>query len=91
MEVLGTAAVPKPIRVLLDSHPAIDIVHNPVYHARSKQTLAKYHFVRDRVHIEGEMSVEKCSASQMGADMLTKYASVAVVRHNRKLLGMILH
>ena len=89
MEILGTAAVPKPIRVLLDSQPAIDIVHNPVYHARSKQILAKYHFVRDRVHIEKEMSVEKCSASQMGADMLTKHASVAIVRYNRKLLGMI--
>ena len=55
-----------------------------IYHARSKQILAKYHFVRDRVYIDGEMSV-KCSPSQTGADMLTKHASVAVVCYDKKL------
>ena len=69
--------------------PALDLVNNPVYHARSKQILAKYHFVRDRVHNEKEMTLVKISASQMGADMLTKNASVGVVRHNKKLLGMM--
>ena len=85
---LGATTVPWPIRVLLDSQPSIDIVHNLVYPARSKQILAKYHFVRDRVHTEGEMIAEKRSASQMGADMLTKHASVVVVRYNRKILDM---
>ena len=76
----GKSAVPLPVRVLLDSQTAINIVHNPVYHARSKQILAKYHFIRDRVHFEGEITVEKRFASKMGADMLTKHASVTVLQ-----------
>ena len=85
----GNAAVPTPVRVYLDSQPALDLVNNPVYHAHSKQILAKYHFVRDRVQGEKEMVLEKISARQMGADMLTKHASVGVVRYNKKLAGMM--
>ena len=67
----------------------MDLVNNLVYHARSKQILAKYHFVPDRVHNEKEMVLEKVSAGQMGGDMLTKHASVGMVRYNKKLLGMM--
>ena len=67
----------------------LDLVTNPVYHARSKQILAKYYFVCDRVHSEKEMVLEKISAGQMGADMLTKHASVGVVRYNKKVIGMM--
>ena len=88
MQMAGKGAVDRPIRILLDSQPAINIVHNPMYHPRSKQIPAGYHFVRDRVHQEKEITVEKCHTNQMGADMLTKHASVAVVRYNKKLLGM---
>ena len=72
----------------MDSQPAIDIVHNPMYHPRSKQILARYHFVRNRVLLEKDITMEKCPANQMGADMLTKHASVAVLRYSKKLLGM---
>lgn len=89
LQMQGAAGVPAPMRVYLDSQPALDLVNNPVYHARSKQILAKYHFVRDRVHKEKELVLIKISASQMGADMLTKNAGVGVVRHNKKLLGMM--
>ena len=41
-----------------------------------------------RPHNEKELTVAKCSAAQMGADMLTKHASVGVIRYNRKILGM---
>ena len=88
VKIQGAAAIPRPIRVLLDSQPAIDILNNPRYHPRSKQILSRYHFVRDWVFSEKDMTVEKCSANQMGADMLTKHANVAVVRYNKKLLGM---
>ena len=88
LELVGESVVPRPIRMLVDSQPALDIVNNPVYHARSKQILAKYHFVRDRVFQQKEIYFEKISAGQMGADMLTKHASVGVVRYNKKLLGM---
>ena len=40
---------PYPVRIYADNQPALDILHNPVYHCRTKQILAKYHFVRDKV------------------------------------------
>ena len=40
------------------------------------------------MHVEKEIEVEKIPSEQMGADMLTKHASVGVVRYNKKLLGM---
>ena len=52
MQMAGKAVVDRPIRILLDSQPAIDIANNPMYPPRSKQILARYHFVKDRVHNE---------------------------------------
>ena len=89
MEIQGSIVVALPMRVLLDSQHAIDILNNPRYHLRYKHILSKYHFVRDRVFVEKEMRVEMCSANQMGAaDFLTKHASVVFVRYDKKLLGM---
>ena len=88
LQMQGKDAVAQPIRIFMDSQPAIDLLNNPVHHPKSKQILARYHFIRDRVHNEKELTVEKCSAAQMGADMLTKHASVGVIRYNRKILGM---
>ena len=85
----GNAAVHTLVRVHLDSHSALDLVNNPFCFARCEQILAQHHFVRDSVHSEKEMVLEKISASQMGVDMLTKHASVGVVRYNKKLLGMM--
>ena len=89
MQMVGEYDVPYQVRVLVDNQPALDILHNPVYHCRSKQILAKYHFVRDRVFKEKELAFDKISAEQMGPDMLTKHASVGVVRYNKKLIGMM--
>ena len=88
LQMEGAAGVPTPIRVYLDSQPALDLVNNLVYHARSKQIMAKYHVVRDRVHTGKKTVLVKISANQMGADMLTKKASIGVVNHNKKMLGM---
>lgn len=76
MQMAGKGAVDQPIRVLLDCQPPTDIVHIPMYHARSKQILARYHFV---------IAVEMCQ----GAHMLTKHASMAEVRYNKKMLGTL--
>ena len=38
---------------------------------------------------EKELNFIKISAGQMGADMMTKHASVGVVRYNKKLIGMM--
>ena len=37
MQMSGKAAVARPIRILMDSQPAIDIVHKPMYHPRSNK------------------------------------------------------
>ena len=89
LQMQGDVGVGVPVKVLVDSQPALDIVHNPVYHARTKQILARYHFVRDRVFREKELYFVKISAGNMGADMMTKHASVGVVRYNKKLIGMM--
>lgn len=38
--------------------------------------------------VEKEILFLKVHSGEMGADMLTKHASVGVVRYNKKLLGM---
>ena len=55
----------------------------------TKYILARYHFVRDRVFKEKELYFVKISGGNMGADMMTKHASVGVVRYNKKLIGMM--
>ena len=81
--------MPTPVRLYLGNEPTLDLVNNLVYHARSKQILAKYHFDRDGVHNEKEMVLENISIGQMGADMLTKNATVGIVQYNKKILGMM--
>ena len=76
IQMQGKAAIPKLICIYIDSQPALDLVNNHCYHIRSKHIQARYHFVRDRVHVEKEIEVEKIPFGQMGADMLTKIASV---------------
>ena len=85
----GPTVTPSPICIYIDSQPALDLVNNPVYHSRSKHIQARYHFVRDRVFVEKEIEVEKIPSRQMGADMMTKHASVGVIRYNKKLVGMM--
>ena len=88
MQMQGHSIPAVPICIYIDSQPALDLVNNPVYHSRSKHIQAKYHFVRDRVFVEKEIEVERVPSGQMGADMLSKHASVGVVRYNKKLVGM---
>lgn len=77
------------VRILVDSQPPLDIVNNSVYHRRTKQLMARYHFIRDRVNNEKKIVFEKVSAGLMGTDMLKKHASVGVVRFNKIMLGMM--
>ena len=88
-QMVGEGAVVYPVKIWADNQPALDILHNPVFHARTKKILAKYHFVRDRMFGEKEVWFEKISAGKMAADMMTKNAGVGVVRFNKKLIGMM--
>ena len=88
-QMVGKGAAEYPVQIWADNQPALDIIHNPVYHARTKQILAKYHFVRNRMFKEKEVWFAKVLAGKMGADMMTKHAAVGVVRYNKKLVGML--
>ena len=76
------------VKICVGSKPSLDILHNPIYHATTKQILVRYHFIRDRMNVEKEVTFEKITSGQMGADMLTKHAAVGVVRYNKKLIGL---
>ena len=78
-----------PANICVDIQPTLDIVHNPVYHARTKQILARYPFVRDRTIKEKRVTFEKITSRQMGADMLTNHAAVGFVRYKKKLIGIM--
>ena len=75
--------------MIVANQPALDIVQNLVSHAQTTEFLARYHFVRNRVFQEKELSFVKIIAEQMGADMLFKHASVGVVRYTTKLIRMM--
>ena len=40
------------------------------------------------MNVEREVTFEKITSGQMGADMLIKHAAVGVVRYNKKLIGL---
>ena len=87
IQMQGPAAIPSPLCIYIDSQPALDLVNNPCYHQRSKHIQAIYHFVRDTVHVEKEIEVEKIPSRQMGAHMLTKHASVVLSDITRNRWG----
>ena len=41
LEIKGARAVPRTIRILMDSQPEIDILNNPRYHPRTKKNLSQ--------------------------------------------------
>lgn len=54
-----------------DNLSAMNLVKNPVYHARSKHIDIKYHFIRN-IYRGGEIELNYCSTSNMIADIFTK-------------------
>ena len=86
--MVGEGAPTRVVVLYDDNKRVIDLVHSPIYHARSKRILAKHHFIRDRVHQKREIEIRKMDTTEMGVGELTKNASVVVVRYNRNLLGL---
>jgi hypothetical protein len=59
------------ITILCDNKGAIDLIKNPVQHARTKHIEIRHHFLRDNVQ-KGNISIEKVSSEDNIADILTK-------------------
>lgn len=63
-----------PTLLYCDNKVTIDIVENPVYHARTKYIEINCHFVRDKVQV-GFIIPTKVSYKGQLADILTKALS----------------
>ncbi|KAF3676984.1 Retrovirus-related Pol polyprotein from transposon TNT 1-94 [Capsicum annuum] len=60
-----------------DSHSAIQLVKNPVYHSKTKHIRRRYHFTRRAVE-KGDMCLEKMEGTKNLADILTTCVDVDV-------------
>jgi hypothetical protein len=54
-----------------DNQGAIKLVHNPVFHERTKHIEVRYHFMREVVE-DGIVKIVYLSTDNMTADIMTK-------------------
>lgn len=71
LKELGVGDFYKPTIIWTDSQASLDLMKNPVYHARTKHIRIQYHFVRELVE-EEQVSFLYLSTNSMAADALTK-------------------
>lgn len=72
----------KLISLCIDNQSTIKLIHNPVYHKRSKHIDVKYMFIREKVEA-GIMSINYVSTVNQIADFLTKALPVTKFVKNR--------
>ena len=58
-------------RLYSDSHSAIHIANNSIFHSKAKHIQLKYHFIWSVLY-DGQLKLEKIHTNQNPADMLTK-------------------
>lgn len=77
----------KSIAIYGDNLSAMNLVKNPVYHARSKHIDIRYHYVRE-IYDENLIELKYCPTEDMVADLLTK--NLCKVKHEKftQLLGL---
>lgn len=64
----------------IDSHSAIHLARNPVFHGRSKYIDLRFHFVRECVE-NGEIVIKHIGTEEQRADILTKTLSTAKFKY----------
>lgn len=75
------------VEIFSDSHSAIALARNNVFHERTKHIATKMHFIRDKVE-DGEVQVSKMHTSENPADLLTKVLAVNKFKQLLILLGV---
>lgn len=73
------------VKVNCDSHSAIHLSKNSVYHERTKHIDVRLHFVRDVIS-QGQVKVEKISTLVNPANILTKVVPVSKFEEALNLL-----
>lgn len=74
--------------LLCDSKSAILMMHNPVFHDRTKHIGVKNHYIRQQIRA-GEVNVVLVSTSDQLADMLTKPLPTSTFELNRTRIGVV--
>ncbi|GJS40887.1 DUF4219 domain-containing protein [Tanacetum coccineum] len=76
------------IPIMCDNKGAIDLSKNPVQHSRTKHIEIRHHFLRDNVQ-KGNITIEKVTAEDNIADILTKPLKREPFNYLRLGLGMM--
>lgn len=74
--------------LMCDSRSAVHIVHNPVFHDKTKHIKAKYHYIRQVVQ-EGEVQMVSVPSADQYADFLTKPLAGPQFEINRSRIGVL--
>ncbi|MCO5547594.1 hypothetical protein L7F22_001045 [Adiantum nelumboides] len=69
--VLDLGIFPKKPTLHCDSQSAINLTKNPVFHAKTKHILVKYHFIQDVLE-DKHMQLVKIHTDDNPVDLLTK-------------------
>jgi hypothetical protein len=71
-----------------DNQSAVDLIHNPKYHARAKHIDIRYAFIRNDMVAKERLYVEHIPGVNQPADILTKQLPVDATSRHLKTLGM---
>lgn len=71
-----------------DNLSAQNLARNPVYHARSKHIVIRYHFIREVIQ-KGDVELKYVPTNDMIADMLTKNLSKLKYEKLIKLMNVM--
>ena len=74
--------------ILIDSHNAIDVAQNPMFHAHTKHIEIHYHYVKEWVH-EGEVNVIFYPTQDIVVDIFSKAPTREKFETFHKALNLI--